>query len=176
LLRVEQLERGLEGDLAQDLSVPAPEPVEEENPGPRAVPETPATAAEPVVGVDTLWPAVLERVREGEGGEMLAALLADARPAALEEDELVLEYPQSASFSKRKIADPANAERLAEALKLVAGRPVTVRVELRDRPADDEVHAARVDEDEVVGRFKDAFDAEEEAPEPDPEPAPEEAR
>jgi hypothetical protein len=70
-----------------------------------------------------------------------------------------------------------NGERLAEALTLVAGRPVRVRIELKDRGADDEVHAARIDEDQVVGRFKDAFDAEEEdSPEPDPEPAPEEAR
>jgi hypothetical protein len=129
-----------------------------------------------VVGIDTLWPAVLERVREGEGGEMLAALLADARPAALADEELVLEYPQSASFSKRKIEDPVNGERLADALKLVAGRPIRVRIELRDRPEEDEVHAARVDEDEMIGRIKDTFDAEEDLPEPDPEPAPEEAR
>jgi DNA polymerase III subunit tau, C-terminal domain len=109
---------------------------------------------------------------------MLAAMLADARPVALEDDELVLEYPQSASFSKRKIEDPVNGERLAEALKLVAGRPVAVRIELRDRPADEEVvRASRVDEDAMIGRIKDTFDAEEEeSPEPDPEPAPEEAR
>jgi hypothetical protein len=111
---------------------------------------------------------------------MLAALLADARPASLADDELVLEYPQSASFSKRKIGDPVNAERLAEALKLVAGRPVTVRVELRDRDEDEEVKAARIDsgisEDQAIERIKDTFDAEdlsEPEPEPDPEEAPE---
>jgi hypothetical protein len=61
------------------------------------------------------------------------------------------------------------------------GRPITVRIERRDLPADDEGHdttvkAARVDEDAMIGRLKDVFDAEEEVPEPDPEPAPEEAR
>jgi DNA polymerase-3 subunit gamma/tau len=167
LLRIEQLER----TIGDSDAAPPPRPA---NPKPVAVPDEPAPEA-PVVGLETLWPAVLERVRDGEGGEMLAALLADARPATLEEDELVLEYPQSASFSKRKIEDPVNGERLAEALKLVAGRPVLVRIELRDRPEEDEVRAARVDEDEMIGRFKDAFDAEEET-EPDPEPAPEEAR
>jgi DNA polymerase III subunit gamma/tau len=174
LLRIEQLERVLEGEgaappprLAKPAPVANPKPV-------AAVPEP--VSEEPVVGIETLWPAVLERVRDGEGGEMLAALLADARPVALADDELVLEYPQSASFSKRKIEDSVNSERLADALKLVAGRPVRVRIELRDRPAEDEVHAARIDEDEMIGHIKDTFDAEEDLPEPDPEPAPEEAR
>jgi hypothetical protein len=152
-----------------------PEPVLAEAPPP---PER----EDPIVGIETLWPAVLERVRESEGGEMLAALLADARPASLDDDELVLEYPQSASFSKRKIGDPVNAERLAEALKLVAGRPVAVRIELRDRDEDDEVKdeevkAARIDpdtEDQAIERIKSTFDAEDlSEPEPEPEEAPE---
>ena len=68
---------------------------------------------------------MLERVRDGEGGEMLAALLAEARPVALEDDVLVLAYPASASFSKRKIEDRANGERLAQALR--AGRGPAAR-------------------------------------------------
>ena len=101
---------------------------------------------------------------------------ADARPASLENDELVLEYPQSASFSKRKIADPVNAERLGEALKLVAGRPVSVRIELRDLPDEDEVKASRLEsglsDEQTVERIKDTFDAEDlSEPEPEPEGA-----
>jgi DNA polymerase III subunit gamma/tau len=186
LMRIEQLERAVEGEVVQALDERPSTPVEKiaavPDPAEPPAPLTPAApSAEPVVGIQTLWPAVLDHVRDGEGGEMLAALLADARPASLEDDELVLEYPQSASFSKRKIADPVNAARLGEALKLIAGRPITVRIELRDLPADDEGHdttvkAARVDEDAMIGRLKDVFDAEEEVPEPDPEPAPEEAR
>jgi DNA polymerase-3 subunit gamma/tau len=174
LLRIEQLERGHGGEQPNPPARPA-KPAPASRPKPvAAVPEPPAE--EPVIGIETLWPAVLERVREGDGGEMLAALLADARPVALAGEELVLEYPQSASFSKRKIEDPVNGERLADALKLVAGRPVRVRIELRDRPDEDDVHAARIDEDEMIGHIKDTFDAEEDLPEPDPEPAPEEAR
>jgi DNA polymerase III gamma/tau subunit len=185
LLRIEQLERALDGEVAAGLAdasppPPAPPPADD-NPGPPPVAEAPRAASEgPVVGIETLWPAVLERVRDGEGGEMIAALLADARPAALEGDELVLEYPKSASFSKRKIADPVNGERLAEALKLVAGRPVTVRVELRDRPDDEEVKASRVaglSEDEAIDRIKDTFDAEDlSEPKPEETPEPEGAR
>jgi DNA polymerase III subunit gamma/tau len=171
LRRVEQLERGLGADQAT--------PVEQE-PEPR---EPPAKTSEdqppsdPVVGIVTLWPAVLERVREGEGGEMLAALLADAYPSALEEDVLVLVYPQSASFSKRKIEDSPNGERLVEALRLVAGRTLGVRIELREvegeEPAANPAALARpANEESAIERIKDAFDAED-LPEPAPEDVPE---
>ena len=40
---------------------------------------------------------------------MLAALLAEARPVSLEDGRLVLAYPPSASFSKRKVEDPPTA-------------------------------------------------------------------
>ena len=132
-----------------------------------------------VKAIGTLWPAVLERVREGEGGEMLAALLADARPVALEEDELVLAYPPSASFSKRKIEDAPNGERLVQALKLVAGRPLGVRIELRELEeaeeagADAAARARPANEESVIERIKDAFDAEDLSEEPAPEDVPE---
>ena len=122
--------------------------------------QAPAAAAPaPPAELKTLWPAVLQRVGEGEGGEMLAALLADARPVALEEDVLVLSYPASASFSKRKIEDRANGERLGRALEVVAGRSYAVRFELseEEQAAAD---APRLTEDEVIERFKSTFDAE----------------
>ena len=54
---------------------------------------------------------------------MLAALLAEAQPVALEDGRLVLAYPASAAFSKRKVEDAApTSERVAEALRLVTGR------------------------------------------------------
>ena len=97
---------------------------------------------------------------------MLAALLAEARPARFEDDQLVLLFPASASFSKRKIEHATNNERLREALKLVAGRPIGVRFELSDEEPEGE--AAPHDEDHVIARFKSEFDAEEVL-----EPAPE---
>jgi DNA polymerase III subunit gamma/tau len=177
LARIEQLERAADGEVVQALveETSAPAPAKGAAPAPEA-PEPRRGAGDPVVGLETLWPAVLERVREGEGGEMLTALLADARPASLEEGELVLVYPQSASFSKRKISDPANGERLAEALKLVAGEPIRVRVELRENADDEEVKASRMEsdlsEDQTIERIKSEFDAED-LTEPDPEEAPE---
>jgi DNA polymerase III subunit gamma/tau len=187
LMRIEQLERALGGDAAPVTEI-SQRPKKKDTSPPKNESEPVLVAApppapdEPVIGIETLWPAVLERVQESEGGEMLAALLADARPASLAGDELVLEYPQSASFSKRKIGDPANADRLAEALRLVAGRPVSVRVELRDRAGDDDVKAARIDsglsEDQAIERIKDTFDAEDlsDPDESEPEPEPKGAR
>jgi hypothetical protein len=110
-----------------------------------------------------LWPAVLERIREADGGEMMAALLAEARPMSLEGDVLVLAYPASASFSKRKIEDRANGERLVQALKLVSGRPLAARFEIHDGPAGSEdpgTTPTRLTEEELIARFKSEFDAE----------------
>ena len=108
-----------------------------------------------------IWPAVIERVRESEGGEMLAALLSDARPAGIEEDVLVLNYPHSASFSKRKVENPANGQRITEMLKLVAGRPLRIKVELTEDAQPTLDTPADVDEEEIIRRVKDAFNAEE---------------
>ena len=100
LTRIERLERG--GGTAAPPDEPrvtkAPTPPPRPLLAPTATtapwrPHRPRRDAPPPLELQRLWPAVLERVSEGEGGEMLAALLADARPVALEEDVLVLAYP-----------------------------------------------------------------------------------
>jgi DNA polymerase-3 subunit gamma/tau len=106
---------------------------------------------------------VLERVSEGEGGEMMAALLADARPVTLEDDVLVLAYPASASFSKRKLEDRSNGQRLGRAVELVAGRPIVVRFEVGEAESETDPAAPAppaMSEEELIARFKDEFDAE----------------
>jgi DNA polymerase-3 subunit gamma/tau len=172
LMRIERLERGAPPPVAPPdeprvTRAPTP-PHAPDEPAPAAttvaaaVAEPPAPApatAPPPLELQKLWPAVLERVYEGEGGEMLAALLADARPVALEEDVLVLAYPASASFSKRKIEDRANGQRLGRALELVAGRTYRVRIELSE-DVPDAGDAPTLTEDELIQRFKSTFDAE----------------
>jgi DNA polymerase III subunit gamma/tau len=168
LTRIERLERA--SAQPSGSSPPSPPPDEPRvtrapTRSPVPVEEVAATAPAAAPGpapapeLHTLWPAVLERVGEGEGGEMLAALLADARPVALEEDVLVLAYPASASFSKRKIEDRANGQRLGRALELVAGRAYSVRFELSEEEQADAA-APRLTENEVIERFKSTFDAE----------------
>ena len=50
---------------------------------------------------------------------------------------LVLSYPASAAFSKRKVESPANRERIAEALRLVTGQALALEFELSDEPAEE---------------------------------------
>jgi len=138
---------------------PKPEPVAVE-PEPESNGAPAATS--PVDDIAVLWPAVIDRLSESEGDEMLAAMLSEARPVSLEDDVLVLVYPHSASFSKKKVEDSNNGRRITDMLKLVAGRPLRLRIELTDDesvPAGQE--ALALDEDEVIRRVVDAFDAEE---------------
>lgn len=169
LMRLERLEQG-----APEGGAPGPPPKRE-----APTPPSPPTAADPEateaspppplqgeVELERLWPAVLERVCDAEGGEMMAALLAEARPIALKDDLLVLSYPASASFNKRKIEDRANSERLAQALRLVSGRPLVARFEIHDGPEshdDSGTPPVRLTEEELIDRFKSEFDAEEPA-------------
>ncbi len=176
--RIERLEAG-EGVAPPAQSQPSPKPAKREQPESKAKakakqPEFAAEAEAPLEAnsspappatddVNVLWPAVLAQVRDIEGGEMLAALLSDARPTAIEDDVLVIAYPQSASFSKRKVEDPANGQRISDMLERVAGRPLRVRIELTDDPVAHDAAAPgeRVDEEEAIRRLKDAFNAEE---------------
>jgi DNA polymerase III subunit gamma/tau len=140
---------------------------EAKQPAPTAV-EEPQAAAEVATAIDdskvgelaALWPAVLEQVSAGEGGAMLAALLGGARPAAVDDNRLVLAYPSSASFSKRKVESPANQERIREALRRVTGQPWTLSLELSDDPDAAVFAEPLMSEEEAIAAFRDAFDAE----------------
>jgi DNA polymerase-3 subunit gamma/tau len=166
LMRLERLEQGAPGGGTPGPTGRPPGREPEQPTEEAAQPSAPA-APPPLQGdveLARLWPAVLERIRESEGGEMMAALLADARPLALEADTLVLSYPASASFSKRKIEARANGERLTEALRLVSGRPLLARFEIHEGEAGHETPeapAVRLTEEELIARFKSEFDAEE---------------
>jgi DNA polymerase III subunit gamma/tau len=121
--------------------------------------------ASPPAGRDpsTLWSAALERVEAMEGGGMLAALLQEARPVSLGNGLMVLSYPPSAAFSKRKAEDPVNADRVAEALRMVSGEPLAPQFELSDEPmgpAEPDQPESVLGEEEVIERIKEVFGAE----------------
>jgi DNA polymerase-3 subunit gamma/tau len=109
-----------------------------------------------------LWSAVLERIRSMDGGGMLAALLDKARPVALDGAQLVLSYPASAAFSKRKVEGQVNRERVAEALRQVAGESLALRLELseEDGPDASELPESVLSEEEAIARIKEVFGAE----------------
>jgi DNA polymerase III subunit gamma/tau len=140
----------------------APARVAEPDPAPAPDPD-PAPIAEPAgaLGLDNAtacWPAVIDLVREENA--MLAALLSDARPVAIGEQELTLAFPGGAAFLKRK-AEQEDYRRVAgDALKAVTGRRLALRYELRDDQDEPEGEPVLSGE-ELVQRFMEEFDAEE---------------
>jgi DNA polymerase-3 subunit gamma/tau len=142
----------------------------EEDPAPAvtavAVVEPDAPAAEPALELSLeafaeVWPAVLESLEADS--PMLAAMLREAQPAELAEENLTLAWPESAAFSKRQVEEPAKRELIAKAIRAVTGASLRLAHELR---ADHEVAAAEsLTDEELVARFKAEFDAEELPPE-----------
>jgi len=139
---------------------PEPEPEPESEP-PMAVPEVePVVSAGPLAfeSVSELWPAVLDAVRAENG--MLAACLGSAQPVALAGTTVQIAFPTSESFAHKKCVDLPNRELVAQALRSVTGHTLSPEYELRDELAVAE-EPPPLSEDEVIARFKEAFDAEE---------------
>ena len=91
---------------------------------------------------------------------MLAALLSDARPIAVQDRELTLAFPGGAAFLKKK-AEQDDYRRVAgEALQTVTGQRMALRYELRDGE-DEEDGEEVLSGEELVRRFMEEFDAEE---------------
>ncbi|HEV3035231.1 MAG TPA: DNA polymerase III subunit gamma/tau [Solirubrobacteraceae bacterium] len=175
LARIERLERGtpragVESEPVRP-SEPEREPASAAVPEPELVPEParePEPAPEPVSdpvprdieSVYALWPAVVELVRSEHA--LLGAVIGEARPVAVDGDELTLAYPFTAEFYKKKAEDPANRAAVGEALGALAGGRWRLRYELRETPAsEDGAAAGGRSEEEWVARFKEEFDAEE---------------
>ncbi len=153
---------------AEPPTPPARAPADE--PAPPEQPPTPEQAAPPppasepvprdIESLYALWPAVVDLVRAENA--LLGACIDDARPVAVDGEELTLAYPFSAEFNKKKAESPANRVAVGEALGTLAGGRWRLRYELRDTPASEEREGAgERSEDEWVARFVDEFDAEE---------------
>jgi DNA polymerase-3 subunit gamma/tau len=124
-------------------------------------PEPPrAQVPRDIESIYALWPAVVDLVRSENG--LLGACIDDARPVALDGEELTLAYPFSAEFNKKKAESPANRVAVGEALGTLAGGRWRLRYELRETLASEEQEGApERSEEEWVARFVDEFDAEE---------------
>ena len=91
---------------------------------------------------------------------MLAALLSDARPVAVGEQELTLAFPGGAAFLKKKAEQDDHRRAAGEAFQAVTGQRLVLRYELREAdeaPGEDPVLSG----EELVRRFMEEFDAEE---------------
>jgi DNA polymerase-3 subunit gamma/tau len=104
-----------------------------------------------------LWPAALETIRADNN--LLAAVLVDARPVRVENGRLVLGFPQSAAFLRKKAEDRANLAAVTEALRAISGQQVPVGYDWREEDEASEAHA--LTEEEWIERFKSEFEAEE---------------
>src|SRR5205823_4457303 len=133
-----------------------PEPAQEAETEP--APEPPSLAFEQLQEAwqRSVLPAVAERSIPAE------SMLREARPVALADDELTLEFPAEAEFHRRMSEDPKNPSVLREALYQVTGRKLGVIYVLGDKSEDDEPeeHGAP-SEDDLVALFKETFDARE---------------
>jgi DNA polymerase III subunit gamma/tau len=167
MFRIEQLERRLGGEAeaapapAPPASAPEP-PRAAATPGPRAS-AAPAAAvateavAEPAVDLDrmqALWPAVADAVREQNA--MVATLVEQARPTAIEGDRLTVAFPEDAAFSKKKAE--ANRDLICQALRGLVGQELGVIFELAAVPAD---APAPLSEEDLIERLVAEFGAEE---------------
>ncbi len=144
LARIEALEGRLAGTRASAANPPPPPPTAAARPPPLAAPAS------------ELWPALVEAVKPANG--MLAAVLTEARPLGIEGDELVAAFPADKEFHLRKAQGDDCRRLVLAALRSVAGRPLTVRYELREMAP---TVAPTTDSDELVRRFVEEFDAEE---------------
>jgi DNA polymerase-3 subunit gamma/tau len=133
---------------------------------PAVVPQAPDSAAEPqAVARDlesmlSVWAAVVDLVRRDHA--MLGAVIAAARPVAVDGEDLTLAFASTAQFLKKKAEVRANREAVGEALRAVTGGRWRLSYELRDEPAGQEESQAGEDsEEEWVRRFMEQFDAEE---------------
>ena len=122
-----------------------------------------APAPAPALALDlerlrALWQAVVDEVCKQNG--MVGAFLGDARPCAVDGGQLTVKLPPAGGFAKKKIE--SNRALLQDAVRAIAGTPVTVVCELADAEEEVPVVAASViTEDELVERLKGEFGARE---------------
>jgi DNA polymerase III subunit gamma/tau len=143
-------------------------PEAQEDPSPAdaaAVPEPPSatarTGSDPEAdwlgSIRSLWPAVVDLVR-GEHA-MLAAVIEDARPVALEGDSLMLAFDLNAQLYKKKAEQPDNRAIVGDALRSVTGSRWRLSYELREPEGGEETDEQT--EEHRLARFMEEFDAEE---------------
>jgi DNA polymerase-3 subunit gamma/tau len=142
---------------SEDLTSVTSEPAAPER---AAAAELPPAVAADLESLCSLWPAVVEFVR-GEHA-MLGAVIAEARPVAVDGDDLTLAFASTAQFLKKKAEDPANRVAVGEALRTVAGSRWRLSYELSEELGEQEqTEQGEPSEEQWVRRFMEEFDAEE---------------
>jgi len=160
--RIERLEGAVASapPVIDVAPAPQPEPAPEPEPAPAAPPEPPSNGTHDVDSAAQAWPAVVDLIRADNA--MLAALLEQARPVAVTEQELTLAFPDGAAFLKRKAEQEDHRRATVDALRVVTGNRLALRYELRELTVPGEGSSQGVlTGEELVQRFLEEFDAEE---------------
>jgi DNA polymerase-3 subunit gamma/tau len=128
---------------------------------PAARPEPPRPASPPVEleQLQEAWQRTILPAVEGRSIPT-AAMLREARPTALAEDTLTLEFPATASFHRGLAEEPKNATLLQDALYEVTGRRLAVAFEVGEHDGEaEESEESPPTEDELYQLVKETFDA-----------------
>lgn len=131
VLRLERMLQATEPDqpaAPTRTEVPSRRPAEADGPVVQsALPVEPELDWESVVA---RWPRVLEEVKAKRAYTF--ALLADARPAALDAAELVVEFPAGGEFAASTLQDARHRGLVEQALQQALGRRLRLRVVVAD--------------------------------------------
>ena len=150
---------------AEDAPPTAP-PEEKAAEDPEATAAT-ATATIEIERVVELWPAVVDHLRES-GSAMLSTLFDEARPLGIDEERsmLLVGFPGSAKFNKKKAESSANLDRMTDAITVIVGQRLRPAYELIDDdvPAAGPEPSTAMDEEDLIEMIKDNFDASEVVP------------
>ena len=158
-----EVERPAEPQEPSASAAPVAPSATEEEAAAEPEPQSPtATAEVDIDRVVELWPAVVDHLRD-TGSAMLSTLFDEAKPLAIDEERnvLLIGFPASATFNKKKAESSANVERMSEALGSIAGRRMRPAYELIDGQNEEAAPEKRADlsEEELVDLVKDSFDA-----------------
>jgi DNA polymerase III subunit gamma/tau len=161
--RIEQLEqRGHVPVAPAPAPVAAPAPAEAPAPAPEPPAEPPASNGPPLE---------LEQLQEAWTRSVLphleqrsiptASIYREARPAALADDALTVEFPGAAAFHRQLAEEPKNVTLLVEALYEVTGRRLTVDFSVGEHAAEEEEADEPAGEERILELMKQTFDARE---------------
>jgi hypothetical protein len=104
----------------------------------------------------TIVPAVAEK------SIPTSSLFGNARPAQLEGDTLVVEFPPDASFNRKLAEEPKNAAMLRDALYELTGRKLELEFAVGESGEVDEVDdEGPAGEERIIELKKETFDARE---------------
>jgi DNA polymerase-3 subunit gamma/tau len=150
--RLDQLERVREGHARAAATHEEVSPVRDESQEP------------PSVELEQLQEAWQRSVLAAVSEKSIptASMLAEARPVALADDTLTIEFPQTASFHRKLAEEPKNANLLRDALNELTGHRLVLEFVLGDAaPAEEQADEAPAGEEEIYQLVKETFDAKE---------------